>query len=154
MTALLALSLSASESTQTAEHSSRLVVVLAVVIFVGTYVLIATEWVHRVAAALFGAALMVVIGATDAESAFFSEDTAVDWNVVFLLLGMMIIIGVLKQTGLFEFLAIWAAKRARGRPFAIMAMLCTITAVASALLPNVTTVMLVATGSGSGPKDS
>jgi Na+/H+ antiporter NhaD/arsenite permease-like protein len=57
---------------------------------------------------------------------------------------MMIIIGVLKQTGLFEYLAIWAAKRARGRPFAIMAMLCTITAVASALLPNVTTVMLVA----------
>jgi hypothetical protein len=51
---------------------------------------------------------------------------------------------VLKQTGLFEYLAIWAAKRARGRPFAIMAMLCTITAVASALLPNVTTVMLVA----------
>ena len=114
MTALLALSLSASESAQTAEHSSStLVVVLAVVIFVGTYVLIATEWVHRVAAALFGAALMVVIGATDAESAFFSEDTAVDWNVVFLLLGMMIIIGVLKQTGLFEYLAIWAAKRPR-----------------------------------------
>ena len=146
MTGLLAVSLSASaESAQTAEHSaSTLVVVLAVVIFVGTYVLIATEWVHRVAAALVGAALMVVIGATDAESAFFSEDTAVDWNVVFLLLGMMIIIGVLKQTGLFEYLAIWAAKRARGRPFAIMAMLCTITAVASALLPNVTTVMLVA----------
>ena len=71
---------------------------------------------------------MVVIGATNAESAFFSENTAVDWNVVFLLIGMMIIIGVLKQTGLFEYLAIWAAKRARGRPFAIMAMLCTITA--------------------------
>ncbi|MET0712050.1 MAG: SLC13 family permease, partial [Jiangellaceae bacterium] len=145
MTSLLAFSLSASESAQTAEHSaSTLVVVLAVVIFVGTYVLIAAEWVHRVAAALLGAALMVVIGATSAESAFFSEETAVDWNVVFLLLGMMIIIGVLKQTGLFEYLAIWAAKRARGRPFAIMAMLCTITAVASALLPNVTTVMLVA----------
>jgi Na+/H+ antiporter NhaD/arsenite permease-like protein len=145
MTGLLALSLPASESAQTAEHSSStLVVLLAVVIFVGTYVLIAAEWVHRVAAALLGAALMVVIGATNAESAFFSENTAVDWNVVFLLLGMMIIIGVLKQTGLFEYLAIWAAKRARGRPFAIMAMLCTITAVASALLPNVTTVMLIA----------
>jgi Na+/H+ antiporter NhaD/arsenite permease-like protein len=87
---------------------------------------------------------MVVIGATDAQTAFFAEETGVDWNVIFLLLGMMIIVGVLKQTGLFEYLAIWAAKRARGRPFAIMAMLCTITAVASALLDNVTTVLLVA----------
>jgi len=145
MTALVALSLPASESAQTAEQAtSTVVVVLAVVVFVGAYVLIATEWVHRVAASLFGAALMVVIGATDAESAFFAEDTAVDWNVVFLLLGMMIIVGVLKQTGLFEYLAIWAAKRARGRPFTIMTMLCTITAVASALLDNVTTVLLVA----------
>ena len=87
---------------------------------------------------------MVVIGATDAQAAFFSEETGVDWNVIFLLLGMMIIVSVLKQTGLFEYLAIWAAKRARGRPFAIMVMLCTITAVASALLDNVTTVLLVA----------
>jgi Na+/H+ antiporter NhaD/arsenite permease-like protein len=145
MTGLLVLSLPASESAQTAEQSSStVVVVLAVVIFVGTYVLIAAEWVHRVAAALLGAALMVVIGATDASSAFFTEDTAIDWNVIFLLLGMMIVVSVLRQTGLFDYLAIWAAKRARGRPFTIMAMLCTITALASALLPNVTTVMLVA----------
>jgi Na+/H+ antiporter NhaD/arsenite permease-like protein len=145
MTGLLALSVPASESAQTAEQSSStVVVVLAVVIFVGTYVLIAAEWVHRVAAALIGAALMVIIGATDATSAFFTEDTAIDWNVIFLLLGMMIVVSVLRQTGLFDYLAIWAAKRARGRPFAIMAMLCTITALASALLPNVTTVMLVA----------
>jgi Na+/H+ antiporter NhaD/arsenite permease-like protein len=57
---------------------------------------------------------------------------------------MMVIVGIVKQTGLFEYLAIWAAKRARGRPFAVLAMLCTITAVASALLDNVTTVLLVA----------
>ena len=126
------------------DSSSTVVVVLAVVIFVGTYVLIAAEWVHRVAAALIGAALMVVVGATDATSAFFTEDTAIDWNVIFLLLGMMIVVSVLRQTGLFDYLAIWAAKRARGRPFTIMAMLCTITALASALLPNVTTVMLIA----------
>ena len=91
--------------------------VLVVAVFVAAYVLIATERIHRVAAALGGAALMVLIGATDADDAFFSEETGIDWNVIFLLLGMMIIVGVLKQTGVFEYLAIWAAKRARGRPF-------------------------------------
>ena len=67
-----------------------------------------------------------------------------DWNVVFLLLGMMIIVGVLRRTGVFEYVAIWSAKRAKGRPFAIMVMLVVITAVASALLDNVTTVLLIA----------
>jgi Na+/H+ antiporter NhaD/arsenite permease-like protein len=118
--------------------------VLATAVFVVTYVLIATERVHRVAAALGGAAAMVLIGLVDAESAFFSRETGVDWNVVFLLLGMMILVGVLRQTGLFEFLAIWSAKRARGRPFRIMATFVVLTAVASALLDNVTTVLLVA----------
>ena len=94
--------------------------ILATVVFVATYVLIATERVHRVAAALGGAAAMVLIGVVDAESAFFARETGVDWNVIFLLLGMMILVGVLRQTGLFEYLAIWSAKRARGRPFRIM----------------------------------
>jgi Na+/H+ antiporter NhaD/arsenite permease-like protein len=117
---------------------------LAVLVFAGAYVLIATEWVHRVAAAVGGAALMVLIGATGSHVAFFSEQTGVDWNVIFLLLGMMIIVGVLRQSGLFEYLAIWAAKRARAKPFRVMALLVVITAVASALLDNVTTVLLVA----------
>ncbi|HMG29653.1 MAG TPA: ArsB/NhaD family transporter [Jiangellaceae bacterium] len=145
MTGLAAAARVAGEATTGSEHSaSTVVVALAIAVFVGTYVFIATEWVHRVAAALFGAALMVVIGATDAEAAFFSEETGVDWQVIFLLLGMMIIVGVVKQTGVFEYLAIWAAKKARGRPYTVLAMLCTITAVASALLDNVTTVLLVA----------
>jgi Na+/H+ antiporter NhaD/arsenite permease-like protein len=118
--------------------------VTAVVIFVAAYILIATERVHRVAAALGGAAAMALLGIVDAETAFFSEETGIDWNVIFLLLGMMIIVGVIRQTGLFEFLAIWAAKRSRGRPFRVMVMLVLITAVASALLDNVTTVLLVA----------
>ena len=118
--------------------------VLVIVAFVAAYVLIATERIHRVAAALIGAAAMVVIGVVDTEVAFFSERTGVDWNVIFLLLGMMVIVGVLRQTGVFEYVAIWSAKRARGRPFAIMVMLIVITAVASALLDNVTTVLLVA----------
>jgi Na+/H+ antiporter NhaD/arsenite permease-like protein len=118
--------------------------VLAVAVFVVTYVLIATERVHRVAAALGGAAGMVLIGVVDADSAFHERGTAIDWNVIFLLLGMMLLVGVIRQTGLFEYLAIWAAKRARGQPFRIMVSLIVITAIASALLDNVTTVLLVA----------
>lgn len=118
--------------------------ILAIAVFVGAYVLIASERVHRVAAALGGAALMALIGATDAFSAFYHEETSVDWNVIFLLLGMMIIVSVIKQTGLFEYLAIYAAKMAKGRPYRILVLLCVLTAVASALLDNVTTVLLMA----------
>jgi Na+/H+ antiporter NhaD/arsenite permease-like protein len=117
---------------------------LVLIAFVTAYVLIATERIHRVAAALGGAAAMVVLGVVDAQVAFFSEETGVDWNVIFLLLGMMVIVGVLQRTGIFEYVAIWSAKRAGGRPFAVLAMLIVITAVASALLDNVTTVLLIA----------
>ena len=116
----------------------------AAVIFAGTYALIISERVHRVAAALGGAALMIVIGATDDSSAFYSQHSGIDWNVIFLLLGMMTIVGVLRRTGLFEYLAIWSVKAARARPFRVMVMLVVITAGASALLDNVTTVLLVA----------
>src|SRR5688572_21325508 len=87
---------------------------------------------------------MLLIGATDAEHAFFSEESGVDWNVIFLLLGMMLIVAVLKRTGAFEYVAIWAAKRSRGRPFRVMVILVLVTAVASAALDNVTTVLLIA----------
>ena len=117
---------------------------LAIGVFAVTYVLIATERIHRVAAALGGAAAMVLIGAARGHTVFFSQDTGVDWNVIFLLLGMMIIVGVLRQTGVFEFLAIWAAQRSGARPFRMMVLLCLITAGASALLDNVTTVLLIA----------
>lgn len=117
---------------------------LVVIAFVGAYILIATERIHRVKAALIGAAAMVVIGVSDVHVAFFSEETGVDWNVIFLLFGMMVIVSVVKQTGVFDYLAIWAAKRGRGKPFPIMVMLVVITAVASALLDNVTTVLLIA----------
>jgi Na+/H+ antiporter NhaD/arsenite permease-like protein len=117
---------------------------LAIAVFIGAYILIATEKVDRVTVALVGAALMVVIGATDDHGIFFSEQSGIDWNVIFLLVAMMIIVGIIQQTGVFEFLAIWAAKRARGRPFLIMVMLVVITAVLSAFLDNVTTVLLVA----------
>lgn len=118
--------------------------VLAVVVFVGAYALIATEWVHRVVVALGGAALMLLFRILTASEAFRSERYGVDWNVIFLLLGMMVIVAVLRHTGLFEFLAIWAAKRARGRPYRVLALLILLTGLASALLDNVTTVLLVA----------
>ncbi|HEY3003516.1 MAG TPA: SLC13 family permease, partial [Kribbellaceae bacterium] len=117
---------------------------LAAAVFAAAYVLIATEWVHRLAAALGGAMVMLLIGATDAEHAFFSEDTGIDWNVIFLLIGMMVIVAVVQRIGAFEYVAIWATKRARGRPFRVMTILVTVTAVASALLDNVTTVLLIA----------
>ncbi|MEU8007419.1 ArsB/NhaD family transporter [Catellatospora sp. NPDC049111] len=117
---------------------------LAVAVFAVAYVFIATEWVHRVAAALGGAVVMLLIGATDAEHAFFSPESGIDWNVIMLLIGMMLIVAVLRRTGLFEFVAIWAVKRARGRPYPVMVLLVVLTAVASAGLDNVTTVLLVA----------
>ena len=123
------------------EHS---VAMAAVGIFAITYAFIATEKVHRVAAALGGVAAMTAIGLVDADSAFFSHETGVDWNVIFLLFGMMVIVGILKGTGLFEFLALWAARASRGRPARLMALLILVTAVIGPILDNVTTVLLVA----------
>jgi Na+/H+ antiporter NhaD/arsenite permease-like protein len=118
--------------------------VFAVAVFVVAYVLIASERVHRVTVALGGAGLMLAAGVVTFEDAFNRAETAVDWHVIFLLLGMMIIVGVLRQTGVFEYVAVLAVKKARGRPFRVMVMLVLITATASAALDNVTTVLLVA----------
>src|SRR5262245_53261179 len=117
---------------------------IAVAVFVAAYVLIATERVHKTAAALAGASLVLGLGVVDSADAFYSHETGIDWDVVFLLLGMMIIVGVLRRTGVFEYTAIWAAKRAKGSPRRVMLLLVLITAIASAFLDNVTTVLLVA----------
>lgn len=117
---------------------------LAVAVFAVAYVLIATEKVDRVVVALGGAGAMLALGVLSGEQAFSSVETGIDWNVIFLLLGMMVIVGVLKPTGVFDYVAIVAAKRARGKPFRVMVLLVLITAGASALLDNVTTVLLVA----------
>lgn len=116
---------------------------VAVAIFVGAYVLIATERVHRVAASLGGAAIILGLGVTSSQDAFYSSETGVDWDVIFLLLGMMLVVGVLKRTGVFEYMAIRAAKLAGGQPYRVMVLLVLVTAGASALLDNVTTVLLV-----------
>jgi Na+/H+ antiporter NhaD/arsenite permease-like protein len=116
----------------------------ALAIFVAGFYYIATEKVDKVKAALVAAGAMTVLGLTPGAAVFFSEHEGIDWNVIFLLLGMMIIVGIIKQTGVFDFLAIWAAKRSRGHPYRLMVMLMAITAIASPLLDNVTIVMLVA----------
>ena len=121
-----------------------LVAWVTVAIFVGVYVLVATERVHRVAAALGGSALVLGFGIVGSEEAFYSPETGIDWDVIFLLLGMMLVVGVIRRTGVFEYLAIRSAKAARGRPYGVLVLLVLVTAGASALLDNVTTVLLVA----------
>ncbi|HSN11338.1 MAG TPA: ArsB/NhaD family transporter [Propionibacteriaceae bacterium] len=118
--------------------------IIAIIVFSVVYLLIATERINRVVAALAGAGILLAVGAMTSDDAFFSKNTGIDWNVIFLLFGMMVIVGVLRQTGVFEYVAIWAAKRAKGRPFRVMTLLCLITAIASAGLDNVTTVLLIA----------
>lgn len=117
---------------------------VAITVFVVGYALIASDRVNKTLAALGGAAVVVAVGVVGSDDIFFSRETGVDWDVIFLLLGMMVIVSVLRQTGVFEYVAIWAAKRAGGAPLRIMVLLVVVTAVASALLDNVTTVLLVA----------
>ncbi len=87
---------------------------------------------------------MLGFGIVGSEEAFYSAETGIDWDVIFLLLGMMLVVGVIRRTGVFEYLAIRSAKLARGRPYGVLVLLVLVTAGASALLDNVTTVLLVA----------
>ncbi len=116
--------------------------ILALSVFIIAYGFIAAEKFNRVAIALVGAAAMVIVGATDADAAFFSHDTGIDWNVIFLLLGMMIIVSVIHKTGFFEYLAIKAIKLAKGNPKTALVYLVILVALASAILDNVTTILL------------
>ena len=120
------------------------VAIFALAVFLVSYLLIATERINKVKAALGGAAVIAAAGIAGSDDMFYSHETGVDWNVIFLLLGMMVIVGVLRRTGVFEYTAIWAAKRAKGSALRVMILLALITAVASALLDNVTTVLLIA----------
>jgi Na+/H+ antiporter NhaD/arsenite permease-like protein len=117
---------------------------VAVAVFVVAYALITTDRIHKTLVALAGAAIIVALPVINSDDVFYSRNTGIDWDVIFLLLGMMIIVSVLRQTGVFEYTAIWAAKRARGSPLRILILLVLVTAFASALLDNVTTVLLIA----------
>lgn len=115
-------------------------VALAGVIFVATYVLIATDRIDKTVAALLGGSLVVVLGIVGQEEAF----AAIDLNVIFLLAGMMIMAGILRRTGFFQWVAIRSAKIAGGEPYRLLIVLSVVCAVLSAFLDNVTTVVLIA----------
>lgn len=117
---------------------------IALVIFALAYGLIVTERIHKTIVALCGGALMIVSGVVTQDEAFYSHEFGVDYNVVFLLIGMMVIVNIVRETGLFEVLAIWSAQRAGAQPFRMLALLSLVTAVLSAMLDNVTTVLLMA----------
>jgi Na+/H+ antiporter NhaD/arsenite permease-like protein len=123
---------------------------LASLILLAMYVIIALEWLHRTLAALLGATLILFISYTLGvfNPAYFIlsfEDAmhAMDMNVVFLLLGMMIIVGVTKKTGMFQWLAYKSYATARGNVLILAILFMWITAVVSAFLDNVTTMLLM-----------
>jgi Na+/H+ antiporter NhaD/arsenite permease-like protein len=109
-------------------------------IFLVAYALIATERFDRTLVALLGAMLVIVLGIVDQQEAF----AAIDFNVIFLLVGMMIMAGALRKTGFFEFVADHAIRLSRGEPFRLLVSLTVFTAILSAFLDNVTTVVLIA----------
>ena len=122
----------------------RFTAIYAATVFVVAYALITTERFNKTMVALAGATAMFFLPVIDSHEVFYSEDTGIDWDVIFLLLGMMIIVSVVRQTGVFEYIAIVSAKRAKGSPLRIMILLVLVTAVGSAFLDNVTTVLLIA----------
>ena len=113
--------------------------IIGILIFVISYIMIVSEKLHRTIVALLGAALMILFHVI-------SQDTAlehIDFNTLGLLIGMMIIVNIIKRTGLFQYLAITTAKLAKGNPTKIIVYFSIITAVASGLLDNVTTILLI-----------
>lgn len=116
---------------------------IATAVFVVSYAVIVSERVHKTIVALVGASLMLVFGILQQHEAFRLEEFGVDWNVIFLLIAMMVIINIMRPTGIFEYIAIKSAKWGRGKPFRIMVIFSIVTAVLSALLDNVTTVLLI-----------
>jgi len=111
---------------------------IAVVIFIAAYALIISEKVHRTIVGIVGAMLMILFGILSQEVAIHH----IDFNTLGLLIGMMTIVNITAETGLFNFLAIWAAQRVKAQPMKLLLALALLTAVCSALLDNVTTVLL------------
>ena len=112
--------------------------VVAIVIFVAAYALIISEKIHRTIIGICGAMLMILLGIISQETAIHH----IDFNTLGLLMGMMVIVNITSETGLFNYLAIWAAKKVKAKPISLLVALSILTAVCSALLDNVTTVLL------------
>ena len=112
---------------------------IAVVVFLFTYGLIISERVHRTVAALFGAAIVLFMQIVPWEKL----PEYLDLDTLFLLIGMMIVVNIAKESGLFEFIAIKTAKLAKGSPMRVLLMFSLVTALVSSVLDNVTTVLLL-----------
>ena len=125
------------------DHAGTAPLVVSLLVFVLTYVGIFVERVHRTIVALSGAALMIAVGTWlsfyDAQEAI----RTVDFDTITLLLGMMIVVGLFRETGFFQYLAIRAAKLARGKPWLLLIYLGLVTSVVSTVLDNVTTIIIV-----------
>lgn len=113
--------------------------VISIIIFIAVITVIMTEKVHRTAAALAGTVALLLTGILTVDEAI----GYVDFNTIGVLVGMMLFVAVVKHSGLFEYVSIKSAKMAKGDPWKIMVVFMIITAVCSALLDNVTTVLLM-----------
>src|SRR4029079_10252843 len=111
---------------------------VATALFIVTYVVIMADKLNRAIVALLGAGLLILAGVMNQQEAM----GAVDWNTLGLLLGMMLIVNITRRSGLFQYVAIWSAKKVDARPWGILLMMSVVTAVFSAFLDNVTTVLL------------
>lgn len=113
--------------------------IISVLIFAAVILFIVTEKIDRTVAAISGAVLMIITNVLTLEKAI----SHIDFNTIGVLMGMMIVVSIVKNSGLFEYIAIYSAKKSKGNPWKIMIYFIVITAVLSALLDNVTTVLLV-----------
>ncbi len=112
---------------------------IGVGLFVVIYAIISSELVNKTIIVLVGASLFIVLHLIGTAEAF----SSIDWNVIFLLISMMIIVGITRKTGIFQYIAIKTAKLAKGDPMTILILMSFITAFISAFLDNVTTVMII-----------
>jgi len=113
---------------------------VASILFVATYAIIVSEKINRAIVALMGAGLMIVLGVINQEAAI----RGIDFNTLGLLTGMMVVVAVSRRSGVFQYVAVWSAKKVKADPWGILVMLSLVTALFSALLDNVTTVLLIA----------
>ena len=112
---------------------------IAVIVFLAVYVLIAFEWLNKAIAALLGVMVLLILGVIDEHAAA----GFIDFETIMLLIGMMGIVAVLKKTGFFAMITVRIAKLTGGQPLRIMILFCAVTAVISAFLDNVTTVLIM-----------
>lgn len=133
---------SAYKAAQELVEKNQFQTLSAIAIFLVAYILIASEKFSKIAIVLVGAALMALLGITSSSAAFFNHDTGIDWNVIFLLLGMMIIVGVLHATGIFSAMALLVIKLAKGRTRLVFVYMMALVGFASAFLDNVTAILL------------